>query len=110
MMKPKWQSLCAGFLEWFMQYEVDPLCSSMIASVRTLASLGKSPQTYTTNGNESLNNLLKRKVNFKRHEWPCFIEVLYESVKSNNQSLRRQFLAKVNIKCFLRTRVSKFHI
>ena len=37
----------------------------MIASVRTLAGLGKPPQSYTTNGNESLNNVLERKVNFK---------------------------------------------
>lgn len=82
MLKPKWKFLCEGFLEWFIRYEVEPMCSSMIASVRTLAGLGKPPLSYTTNGNESLNNLLKRKANFKRHEWPRFKEILYEAVNS----------------------------
>lgn len=41
MLKLKWQSLCAGFLEWFMQYKVEAMCPSMIASVCTLAGLGK---------------------------------------------------------------------
>ena len=43
--------------------------------------LGNPPLCYTTNGNESLNNLLKRKVNFKRHEWPRFNDILFSAVK-----------------------------
>ena len=72
ILKQKWETQCAGFFEWFSVYEAEVFCTSMIASVRTLAGLGKPPETYTTNASESLNNLLKRKVNFKRSEWPQF--------------------------------------
>jgi len=89
MLKPKWESLCEGFLEWFIQYEVEPMCSFMIASVCTLAGLGKPPLYYTTNGIESLNNLLKRKVNFKRHKWPRFNEILHDAVKEQQAEFEK---------------------
>lgn len=111
MLKPKWQCLCAGFLEWFMQYEVEAMCSSMIASVCTLAGLGKPPQSYTTNGNESLNNLLKRKEKILSDTSGHVLMRYYMMLsKSNKQSLRRPFLAKANMKCFLSISVFKFHI
>ena len=77
----KWESQCKGFHEWFSLHEAELFCSSLLKSVRSLAGLGNPPQCYTTNGNESLNNLLKRKANFKRHEWPQFHEILYSVIK-----------------------------
>jgi len=47
----------------------------MIASVRTTAGLGYLPKVFT-NSNESLNNLLKQKVDFKCSEWPRFHKTL----------------------------------
>jgi len=35
ILKQKWETQCAGFLEWFSIYEAELFCSSMIASVRT---------------------------------------------------------------------------
>ena len=66
----------------------------MIASVRLLAGLGNPPLCYTTNGNESLNNLLKRKVNFKRHEWPRFNEILFSAVKEQQAEFIKAFSVK----------------
>ena len=53
------------------------MCSSMIASVRSMAGLGSPPKSFTTN-NESLNHLLKQKVDYKRNEWPAFNKLLRE--------------------------------
>ena len=51
-------------------------CSSMIASVRSMAGLGSPPKSFTTNNNESLNHLLKQKVDYKQNEWPAFNKLL----------------------------------
>ena len=42
----------------------------------SLCGLGKPPRQFTTNNNESLNNVLKRKVDFKKTEWPRFNKIL----------------------------------
>ena len=57
----------------------------MIASVRTAAGLGNPPEGYTTNASESLNNVLKRKVNFKRSEWPQFNNVLFDLIREQQE-------------------------
>ena len=50
----------------------------MIASVRSMAGLGNPPKSFTTNNNESLNHVLKWKVDYKRNEWPTFNKLLRE--------------------------------
>ena len=71
--------------KWFIVYEVELFCSLMIASVRCLAALGNPPKYYTTNSNESLDNLLKTKVDFKRCEWPKFNEILVAVVSEQQE-------------------------
>jgi len=72
MLEPKWNVVSPDFAEWFCKHEAKLMCSTMIASVRTTAGLGYPPKVFTTNSNESLNNLLKQKVDFKSSEWPRF--------------------------------------
>ena len=54
-----------------LKNEVELICSC-ISSVCTQAGLGKPPKSFTTNGNESLNSILKRRANLKQSEWPQF--------------------------------------
>ena len=75
-LRPQWELVSPEFFQWFVTHEMEVMCSSMIASVRTLCGLGKPPNRFTTNNNESLNNLIKRRVNFKRSEWPQFNKIL----------------------------------
>lgn len=89
MLKPKWEVLSKEFSKWFTVYEVELFCSSMIASVRCLAGLGNPPKYYTTNSNESLNNLLKTKVDFKRSEWPKFNEILFAAVSEQQEEFAK---------------------
>ena len=78
-------------LEWFTLHEVELFCSSMIVSIRCLAGFGNPPKYYTTNSNESLNKLLKSKVDFKRIEWPKFNETLFGAVSE----LQKEFAKAV---------------
>ena len=87
-LKPKWETQCAGFSEWFSVYEAELFCTSMIASVRTAAGLGNPPEGYTTNASESLN-VLKRKVNFKRSEWPQFNNVLFDLIREQQEEFEK---------------------
>ena len=61
----------------------------MIASVRCLAGLGNPPKYYTTNSNESLNNLLKTKVDLKRRNWPKFNELLFAAVSEQQEEFAK---------------------
>ena len=78
ILKPKWDLLCPVFFffEWIVNNEVELMCSSMIASVDSTAGLGSPPKSFTTN--ESLNHLLKQKVDYNQNEWPAFIKLLQE--------------------------------
>ena len=89
ILKPKWEKLCMEFPEWFSLHEAEFFCSSMLASVHTLAGLGNPPEYYTTNANESLNHVLKRKVDFKRSEWPQFNEILFTAVKERQEEFAK---------------------
>ena len=94
LLKPKWESLCPGFVDWFLKHEANLMCTSMVASVRANAGLGNPPKPFTTNSNESLNNLLKRRVNFKRSEWPKFNEILLAFVSDQQGEFEKSIFGQ----------------
>ena len=61
-----------GFYDWFCRHQCDPIVSGMLRNVREDAGLGVPPAPFTTNASESLNAVLKRKVNYKKNELPEF--------------------------------------
>lgn len=87
-LRSKWELLCPGFIEWFLSTQAEVMCTTMIASVRTRAGLGSPLGRFTTNSNESLNNL-KRKVNFKCSEWPQFNMTLQVVVKEQHAEFEK---------------------
>ena len=70
------------------------LCSSMIASVHSMAGLGSPPKSFTTNNNESLNHSIKQKVDYKRKSSLLLINCSESSVNSK-ESVRRLYFVKV---------------
>ncbi len=56
-----------GFYQWFFENKVEVFTSGMISSVREDAGLGFPPVQFTTNASESMNAMLKRKVNYKKN-------------------------------------------
>ena len=53
---------------------------TMLRCVREECGMGCPPDIVTTNASESVNAVLKRKVDYKRNELPVFIDKLKELV------------------------------
>ena len=64
------------FFDWFVQHKVEMITSGMLQPMREDAGLGFPPASFTTNACESLNAMLKRKVNYKKNELPAFVDHL----------------------------------
>ena len=56
------------------------LRDTMSKSLRMECGLGNSPDIFTTNASESINAILKHKVNYKRNELPVFNSKVKELV------------------------------
>ena len=82
-LKTKWNAVRPDFHQWFVSYDAELFCSSMIRSVRSSAGLGCPSRSYTTNNNESINRVLKDQVCYRKLEWPEFNS---SWIKSNKKS------------------------
>ena len=76
-LKPVWEeressdaSCTKGFHDWFLQHKAEVFKCSAICSV---PGLGNPPELFTTNASESLNSVLKSKVNYEKSELNKFI-------------------------------------
>ena len=67
-----------GFLQWFTTNKTDVICKTMLRSVRVEYGLGNPPDIFTTNPSESINALLKHKLDYKKSEMSKFIEKVKE--------------------------------
>ena len=63
-----------GFFEWFQKFKADIFKCSAIRPVREEARLGNPPEVFTTNASESLNAVIKSKVNYQKNELNKFID------------------------------------
>ena len=54
------------FTEWFLANKKNVICDTMLCPVREECGLGSPPDNFTTNSSESINALLKRKVDYKK--------------------------------------------
>ena len=61
----------------------------MLRPVREKAGLGRPPKAFTTNASESINAVLKRKVNYKRNESPVFLEKVKELIKEQDSEIEK---------------------
>ena len=61
------------------------LCSSMRKDLREKAGLGSPPSIFTTNASESINAVLKHKVNYQESKWPTFNESIRQLAKQQRE-------------------------
>ena len=64
----------------------------MLKFTRRDTGLGDSPPPFTTNASESVNALLKRKVDYKKNELPSFLEKLKEVIDDQERELERAII------------------
>ena len=59
----------------------------MLRPVREEAGLGIPPPTFTTNASESINAMLKKKVDYKKNELPAFMNHLKQIIDEQDREL-----------------------
>ena len=79
----------SSFFDYFSKYYADVVCYNMLKDLRTTAGLGSPPAKFTTNRSESINAVVKRKVNFKETEWPEFNKQLRQIVTEQREETIR---------------------
>ena len=78
-----------GFYDWFLTHKSELMKSSTIRPVREQAGLGSPPELFSTNASESVNNVIKSKVDYKKNELHKFIEKLQCLVNDQDLEVER---------------------
>ena len=79
----------SSFYAFFRKYQSDVVKHHMRKDLRESAGLGLPPSIFTTNGSESINAAIKRKVNHKESDWPQFNEHVKSLVNSQHEEVIR---------------------
>ena len=83
-----------GFYDWFLQNKVEMITSGMLQPVREDAGLGCPPTSFTTNACETINAVLKGKVNYKKNELPAFVHHLKSLIDEQERELERAVIGR----------------
>ena len=83
-----------SFVVWFQKYKADLIKKKMLKPVRSGAGLGDPPLQFTTNASESMNAVLKRKVDYKKNELPEFLKQLKNVIDEQQHELERAIINK----------------
>ena len=66
----------------------------MLKPIGEECGLGCPPEPFTTNASESINAMLKRKLDYKWSELPAFIDKVKELVNKQQKELERAVIGK----------------
>lgn len=95
-LKDRWANLdpqkSDRFYEWFLTYESGIIKQTMLRSVREKAGLGIHPEHFTTNPSESINAVLKTKVDYKRSDLPVFVKKMHQLSMDQRQEIERAII------------------
>ena len=85
-------------LQKFIDYLVDNKASvihdTMLRPIRVECGLGCPPDIFTTNASESMNALLKRKLDYKQSELPEFINKVKEVITEQQREVERAVISR----------------
>ena len=82
------------FHSWFLQYKAEDFCSSALRGVRERAGLGCPPIPYYTNSNEAMNRVIKEKTQWKKHQFPEFIEKMRELGSQQQRDVEKAIIGE----------------
>ena len=91
-LKSNWEVIAPGFFDWFLQYKIEAIESSMLAPIRQSSGLGNPPEPFYTNEIESINRVLKRKVDCKASEWPAFCVSAKELIEEQEHEIEKAII------------------
>ena len=81
----------AEFYNWFLQYHANNMKEKMLRPLREAVGLGRIPNEYTNNANESANARIKAKVDYKKSELNVFCKQMKELIDSQTQDIEKAF-------------------
>lgn len=79
------QGLLHAFGRWFCCYKKNLLKNKMLKKSRIKAGLSNPPTYFSTNSSESINAMLKKKVDYKKSELPQFLEKLRSAMEEQKE-------------------------
>ena len=82
------------FLQYFVGNKVPVIRNTMLRPIRLDCGLGNPPDIFTTNASESMNALLKHKVDYMRNELPVFIDKVKELAAEQQMELERAVVGR----------------
>ena len=83
-----------GFFNWFKEHLCEVITSGMLRSLHEDAGLSVPPSAFSTNASESVNAMLKRKVDYKKNELPIFIQHLKELIDEQQREIERAVIRR----------------
>ena len=96
--KEKWRNYdplkSDRFHDWFVRYESHVMKETMLKPVRQEAGLGNPPEQFSTNASESVNAVLKAKVDYKRSKLPAFVRKMEELVKDQKSEFELAVISR----------------
>ena len=84
------QTSSPQFYDWFKKYQTNNFKTKMLLPLRKSLGLGRGE--YTTNDNESVNALIKKKVDYKASELSIFCERMRELVSEQKEDIHKAFV------------------
>ena len=77
------------FYEYFKRIQADVVCHHMRKDIREAAGLGSPPSIFTTNSSEAINSVLKKRVSYKKTQWPEFVQQMKQLVDEQQNEIVR---------------------
>ena len=77
------------FHTFFTRYQAEVVKYHMRRDLKEAAGLGSPPAIFTTNPSESVSAVVKKKVDYKQHEWPNFNKQLKQLVDGQRDEVIR---------------------
>ena len=95
-LNPVWQKREAEFSSrkaqmhaWFSTYHDKDVRGTMIVPIREKVGLGHPPAHFTTNGNESINNVIKQAIQYKEKNLDQLCDEMLALVKIQYQEMEK---------------------
>ena len=79
----------SSFFSYFSTYQSEVVKYHMRKDLRESVGLGSPPSIFTTNGSESINAAIKRKVNHKESDWAQFNNHIKQLMTSQHEEIIR---------------------
>ena len=82
------------FVTWFHRYKYSVIKKTMLKSVRRNAGLGDPPTLFTTNASESVNSLLKNRMDYKKNELSEFLDKLKSLIDNQEKEMEKAIIGR----------------